>query len=302
MRGSRRRFLSVLAAVAVTGSSRAETVTHEQFKALGTEARISIIGRPGQTRAALLACRDEVRNIESLFSLYDSTSMLSCLNRDGEVATNESFSTLLRHALNMAKATDGAFDPSIQPVWDAIATGGDLKRARELVGWQDVRLTQTTVRLSRPGMALSLNGIAQGYAADRVSRVLARHGFAKTLVDLGEFAARGTNDRRPWRLGIRNPVTGGIDTLIEPNDNAIATSEPLGTLIVGRSHIIDPMDRIGDRWASVTVEASEAWRADALSTAIAASPAHDWERQLKSAQATRAWLINTSGNLFEWQA
>ena len=73
-------------------------------------------------------------------------------------------------------------------------------------------------------------------------------------------------------------------------------------LVAGHPHIIDPLERPGKRWSSVTVEAREAWRADALSTAIASSPMQQAESLLASGGATRGWLIAGSGVVREWSA
>jgi len=132
---------------------------------------------------------------------------------------------------------------------------------------------------------------------NKVSAILRKYGFQNTLVNIGEFAARGNKHGRPWHLGIADPISGRIVAHIEPNGAAVATSEPHGTLIGGQAHIFDPLERAGKRWASVTVEAPEAWQADALSTAIAASPVAEAENLIVAGGATRAWLINASGEL-----
>jgi len=264
---------------------------------MGVEAQITLYGRPRQAEAALLACRKEITAIESAFSLYDSNSILSRLNRDGSVLMNSRFSTLLRHALHVAEITSGAFDPTIQPLWQACSTVEDVEQAFQLIGWRDLIITQDKAQFVQPGMAASFNGIAQGFAADRVSAILTERGFKNILINLGEFSARGRKQGAPWLLGIQDPISGHIAAEIKPANTAIATSEPRGTLIKGRPHIFDPLQRSGDRWASVTVEAGEAWRADALSTAIAASPIEEAEKLLAVGNATRAWLIDASGNL-----
>ena len=104
----------------------------------------------------------------------------------------------------------------------------------------------------------------------------------------------------PWRLGVYNPLTQSIVTHFEPV-GAVATSEPHGTLVAGHPHIVDPLGRTGERWVSVTVEANKAWRADSLSTAIAASPVQYTDDLLNAGGATRAWLIAASGTLHERQ-
>lgn len=299
MKLTRRRFFACCATAALNGSAYSSQITkhHFQFYALGAQAHITLYGGQQQAENALLVCRKEIAAIESAFSLYDSNSMVSQLNRDGTVSMDTRFSTLLSHALHMAEVTSGAFDPTIQPLWQALSKGKDIKQAHRLIGWRDLVVTQGQARFARPGMAASFNGIAQGFAADRVSAILTERGFKNILTNLGEFSAQGSKQGKPWRLGIRDPLSGHIAAEIEPVNNAIATSEPRGTLVAGRSHIFDPLERAGERWASVTVEAAEAWRADALSTAIAASPIENAEKLLSAGNATRAWLINASGTL-----
>jgi len=299
MKLSRRRFLACCAIAVLNGSACSNQITkhHFRFYALGADAHITLYGERQQVENALRECRKEIAAIESAFSLYDLNSMLSQLNRDGTVSMDARFSTLLSHALHMAEVTSGAFDPTIQSLWQSLAKGKDIKHAHELIGWRNLVVTQGQAQFARPGMAASFNGIAQGFAADRVSAILTKQGFKNILVNLGEFSAQGTKQGAPWRLGIRDPLSGLIATEIEPVNNAVATSEPSGTLISGRSHIFDPLERGGKRWVSVTVQAPEAWRADALSTAVAASPIEDAEKLLAAGSATRAWLINDSGIL-----
>lgn len=299
MKLSRRRFLACFATTALSGSAFAGSITRERFYALGAEAQITLAGNPQQARTAIAACRKEIAAIESAFSLYNNHSRLSQLNRYGVVGVDDRFSTLLQHALDMAEKTGGAFDPTIQPLWQTLLNGDDIEKVRHLIGWRNLVVSNATARFLKPSMSASLNGIAQGFAGDRVSRILKNYGYRNTLVNIGEFSAQGKKHGTPWRLGINDPVTGRIITHIEPNDSAIATSEPLGTLVAGRAHIFDPLNRAGDRWASVTVEAREAWRADALSTAIAASPVEQAASLLVAGEGLGAWLINESGELQE---
>ena len=297
MKLSRRRLLACFATAALSDSVFGRSVTRERFYALGTEAQITLAGNPQQASTAIAACRKEIAAIESAFSLYNAHSQLSQLNHNGVVGVDDRFSTLLQHALDMAEKTGGAFDPTIQPLWQALLNGDDIEKVRHLIGWRSLVLSDATARFLKAGMSASLNGIAQGFAGDRVATILKNYGYRNTLVNIGEFSAQGKKHGKPWRLGINDPVSERIITHIEPNDSAIATSEPLGTLIAGRSHIFDPLNRVGEHWASVTVEANEAWRADALSTAIAASPVEQAASLLIAGEGTRAWLINESGEL-----
>ena len=114
----------------------------------------------------------------------------------------------------------GAFDVTVQPLWQLYAAhfaanpddaagppAPRLELARRRVGHRALALDGAGVRLLRPGMAVTLNGIAQGYVTDRVAELLRDAGFASVLVQLGEtFAGAPPADGVPWRIGI--PVPG----------------------------------------------------------------------------------------------
>ncbi len=115
----------------------------------------------------------------------------------------------------------------------------------------------------RPGMALTLNGIAQGYIADRAATLLASHGLTHALIDTGEMVALPEGD---W------PVTLPSGDSLPLAGRALATSAPLGTTFGGdgrTSHILNPATGhpASLRWRSITVSAPSAALADALSTA-----------------------------------
>ena len=306
MRVTRRRAMGVLAAAMVGGSAQAERErdvrTVRRFRALGAEARITLLGAPQRAGAALDACEAEIEGIEATFSLWRADSDLARLNAAGSLARPDPrLVDLAAHAHAMAGATGGAFDPTVQAVWLARARGGDEGTARALVDWRALSVTAARARFARPGMAATFNGIAQGYAADRVAGVLRAQGYRAALVNMGEYRALGSAPGRPWRLGVQDPVSGGIAAVLDVEGVAVATSEPRGTLIAGHAHIVDPLHRPGPHWRSVTVLAGQAWRADALSTAIAAAPVGQAEALLRAGGASRAVLIDAAGAVRDWR-
>jgi thiamine biosynthesis lipoprotein len=125
-------------------------------------------------------------------------------------------------------------------------------------------------------MAVTLNGIAQGYITDRVTDLLKDAGLKSVLVELGETRATGVHpDGRPWRIGIRNPeVPESLSRVIELSDAAIATSAGMGTAFedTGRHHhLFDPGSGLSAaHYLSVSVRAATATAADALSTTLSA--------------------------------
>jgi thiamine biosynthesis lipoprotein len=110
-----------------------------------------------------------LRGIERQFSLFTG-SELRRLNAMGRLAhPSDELLAVLRLAGQVHDATAGAFDPSVQPLWQARRLGQDEAAAAALVGWQNIHIDQAEIRLMFPGMALTLNGIAQGFAADRLA-------------------------------------------------------------------------------------------------------------------------------------
>lgn len=256
----RRRFLCIsAAAVALPGVAQAET--RWQGRALGADVSVTLRGPHGA--ALLRRIETELRQVERLFSLYDPRSLLSRLNRDGRLSDPPAaFRELLQIAGDMHRRTGGRFDPTVQPLWQALATGGALGPARAAIGWNRVSVTASGVRLGT-GQALTLNGIAQGYATDRITNLLARAGLEQALVNIGEYRALGG----PWRLAIAEP-SGDEITRVPLKARAIATSSPAALRLGDKTHILDPVTGQKPRWATISVLAHSATIADSASTAF----------------------------------
>ncbi|WP_374643599.1 FAD:protein FMN transferase [Tabrizicola sp.] len=263
---NRRRFLCITAAALVPMPGHAQTVTDWQGRGLGTALSLRLVGAdPHHTRQTFARVGAEIERIEQLASLHRD-SALTRLNRDGRLAwPAPDLVSLLQLAGEVHAATGGAFDPTVQPLWQALAEGGDARAARKLIGWDRVRLDETEIRLEH-GQALTLNGIAQGWAADRIAALLRREGFTDALVDMGEIAALGQGPQGPWIARIETPES---EVLAESHltNRALSTSSPRGTLVNGQPHILGPTGQ-RPRWQTVSVSAESAALADALSTAF----------------------------------
>ncbi len=263
---NRRRFLALSAAVL---AAPAHTATRHDWSgvALGAEARLTLSGATDTMARHIFArVTAELAQVEAQFSLYRD-SALTRLNRDGRLARpGRQILDLFALAGDMHQATGGAFDPSIQPLWLATATGGDLIAARAALDWGRVRVSPDDIRLD-PGMALTFNGIAQGHAADRIAALMRAEGLGHVLIDMGEVQALGHRpDGGPWQVRIAGPDGGALADLAL-SDRALATSSPMGMRIgVGQAHILHPRGQ-PPQWQTVSVSAPSAAVADALSTA-----------------------------------
>lgn len=283
---TRRRALGLLAAAAglplVLRATRAtaEVVTWHG-RALGAPATL-ILHHPDRPTAERLvaACAAELERLEGILSLYRPDSALSELNRTGALAAPPpELVAILADCRRFHAATAGTFDPTVQPLWrlyaDHFQSGGSeegpapavVAAARARVGLDAVAISPDRIALARPGMALTLNGIAQGWITDRIVDRLRAAGVTSSLVDMGEIRALGDDAGTPWRVGI-----DGSDEILALADRAVATSSPAGFRFdpAGRfGHIIDPRNGTAVAAAvQVTVTAPEAATADALSTAL----------------------------------
>ena len=289
---SRRRFL-VLSAAAIGTPVTAAPLQWNGF-ALGAQTSLTIHAPRPQAEQALHDIRQLLMRVENLFSLYDPASDLSRLNGAGKLDRPAAeFTELLHLAGTVHGATEGLFDPTIQPLWRALARGRDIATARALVGWSQINIAPEQITLGS-GQALSLNGIAQGFATDLASRMLKQAGLKKVLVNIGEFAAVGG----PFTLGISDPVFGLVDSARLSN-RAIATSSPGAmALSANQTHILHPLTDAQPQWSTVSVEADSAAIADAASTAFCLMSEPEIRASLRRLPgAARATLIDQSGDV-----
>jgi len=277
----RRRFLA-LSACALASPSAAAPARHQwQGVALGADVALTVEGgTPAAARAFFAESERALRVVERQFSLFGGSELMR-LNALGRLAhPSDDMLALLDLAGRVNAATGGAFDPTVQPLWQARRLGQDESPARALVGWEGVRADAAEIRLARPGMALTLNGIAQGFAADRLAEVAARHRLTDVLIDAGEARALGP---RGWSARIETPEGAAVRDLTL-RDRALATSAAMGTRIGpagDRPHIMGPRGE-PPRWALASVSADSAALADALSTAAILLDRPEIDRALKA--------------------
>ncbi|MGU3400007.1 FAD:protein FMN transferase [Brucellaceae bacterium D45D] len=293
---NRRSVLAAgIAALALTSTSQALCAIDMpepllwKGQALGAPAQI-ILYFPDRERGERLL-RDNVREaerLENLFSLYRSDSELVRLNKAGALAMpSPELIELLDICRNCWEASEGMFDPTVQPLWTCLyrhfsrknpdpegPPRADWDAALEKVGFQHMLFDRTRIAFSKPGMALTLNGIAQGYITDRVVARLRDAGVMHALVDMGEYRAIGSQpDGSPWKIGLSDMETdrSAIDYR-NIADQALATSSFSGFQFEnsGRfNHLLNPKTGFSaNLYSRVTVVAPTAAEADAWATAF----------------------------------
>lgn len=323
----RRRFLSISAAAIGTGLCHPLTGLAQQKlemsrwkgAALGAKAGIKLYGDdPRKAHDIFSKCQNEITRLEKIFSLYRTDSTVSQLNRVGYIDNPDiDFLDLLSRCLSCYQATDGAFDVTIQPLWklyadhfsevnaDPLGPSQDkITACLKKVGSDKIIMDSRRISFTRAGMGISLNGVAQGYITDRISRLLKDEGFENILVHMGETYAMGQHeDGRPWTAGISSPLKDNKILLKLPLDHqALATSGGYGSPFSSQSqihHLLNPKTgKSANHHGAVSVVAKNATTADMLSTAFYVMAPHKvpevWK---KYPQIERAVFVDNHGKV-----
>ena len=287
---SRRRFLILLGGAGAVGAwwagrKAAPHVARRTSWALGSNVRVTVLSEdPRGAEESATAALAEIEMVDRVMSIFRPDSEVHRLNRDGSLdAPHPCLVEILDRARRMSERSDGAFDVTVQPLWEIHAearrAGGlpseaAMDAARAKVDWRKLEATPDSIRLLAPGMAVTLNGIAQGFAADRAAEALRARGIRHALVDAGELAPLGSKGGgEPWTVGIQHPrEPGAFIALARLDGRCLATSGDYATAFTAdfsRNHLFDPgTGRSPAHFSSVTVAAPTGTDADALSTAI----------------------------------
>jgi len=281
-------------------------------RAMGSEVSIALI-EEDQPRAkrALAAAFEELDRVETVMSLYRPDSQLCRLNRDGLLAGPHPYLVdVLLRARAASQRTEGAFDVTVQPLWELYAeshSAGRLPEAKAIeavrsrVDWRRVEVSPEQVRLHGRGTAVTLNGIAQGFAADRVAGVLRRHGIEHALVNTGELGSLGDKrEGEPWTVGIRHPRRPDAHlALAWLAGRSLATSGDYATRFGSDyrdHHLFDPKTgRSPETFASVSVVAPTACEADTLSTSVFVLGPEEGLQLVRSTPGADAMLVFKGG-------
>lgn len=228
-----------------------------------------------------------IREVEASASEWRPETPIGRLNRaagSGErVALPAEVEALLRTSVELARKTDGAFDPTWAALWSLwdfsrprLPSPAERAAAVAHVGWSRLELGEGWARLPEAGMAVGLGGIAKGWALDRAAALLRAAGHRDfLLVAGGQVYAGGLKDGRPWQVGVRDPrgAETEIFATLPVSDRSVSTSGDYERFFeldgVRWHHILDPRSGLpSTRARAATVSCPDGTTADALSTAL----------------------------------
>lgn len=319
---NRRKFLQFGTGLLTLVSSNPSTLFADRFPhlqqvqksthGLGTTITLTALhDETDQAERAIDSAFDELRKLEATLSIYRTDSHISKLNEKGIIHDPDArFIEILRKSVDWSQKTHGAFDITVQPLWslyqkakesNTLPDAIDLKRAKASIDWNQLDIQDGMVRLKKQGAAITLNGIAQGYATDRVRSIFREHAIEHALIDCGEIGSLGSNAKgTPWAVGIQHPRQADAYCSIAQSDGrALATSGDYSTSFTSdyrHNHLFDP--RTGQspgELASVTIAAPTATDADAISTALSVMGIQEGMNLIKSLKNIDAFVVTKSG-------
>jgi len=283
---TRRKFLNITAMTLVLPfcsnplfANTQEKISWEGF-ALGADSNMTLFHKnKSYAKESLNICINEIKRLENIFSLYDNTSSISKLNKEGYLLNPpKELVEVLNFANNISENTNGAFDVTVQPLWLVHANyskhknidrlNDEIQKVKNLISYKNIEINKNKIYFKKENMQITLNGIAQGYITDKITYILKQRGFTNVLVDLGEFnSIGGYDENRDWNIA--TPYLNDIKYL-KINNKAIASSGGYGTRFdESHHHLFDVGTGTSANYLnSVTIKASNAMLADALSTAV----------------------------------
>lgn len=227
-----------------------------------------------------------------LFNAFDSTSVISRVNRSEPVEVDTLFQKVFNRAQEVAALTDGAYDITCAPLinlWGFGFKDGDTVTAaaidsvRAFIGYEKVHLEGNRVVKADPRVILNMSSIADGTVCDMIAAMFESKGIQNYMVEFGgEMRVKGLNPSgEAWRLGITKPTddSTGLNQELQqiirfPMPRGMATSGNYRNFYVkdGKkyAHTIDPIEGcpVQRDILSATIVAADGMTADACATAF----------------------------------
>lgn len=236
-----------------------------------------------------------LEQVDASMSTYDSTSLISRVNRGERIQPDSLFQNMLRQSARIYRETDGYFDPSVGPLVRLWGFGPEARRSVDSSAvaalrpyWGFDKIDSSRFRgpfWLEPKMELDFNAIAQGYTVDLICDYFESRGVRDYLVEVGgELRCRGRNLRGElWRVGVDKPVEeidqqDRFQFIVALDSMALATSGNYRKFWLDSasgqrySHTISPKTGfpLQSRLLSATVLSHDAATADAYATAFMA--------------------------------
>lgn len=319
-------LLAAILSVGGCDSGASSSVTVIQGKTMGTFWRVSAVGLD-QARAGALRQKVQAQldTDDMQLSTWKNDSALMRFNRSRSLApwpVSEGMADIVTTALRIGEKTAGAMDITVGPLVNLWGFGpdkqplktpdaGQIAAAKARTGLQHLTVINQSGRQylqkDLPDLYVDLSTVGEGYAADRLARLMEQEGISRYLVSVGgALVSRGVNaHNRPWRVAIQRPTDreNAVQAVADISSHGISTSGSYRNYyeLDGRqiSHVIDPRSGMPVRHTlvSVTVIAPTALEADGWDTGLMVLGTEQARRVIRE-QGLAVYMIYREGDEF----
>ncbi|HEX5514389.1 MAG TPA: FAD:protein FMN transferase [Gammaproteobacteria bacterium] len=322
-----RLLLAVLLSVAVIAVARLRLVPvpsqSGEYQVFGTVVRVDI--RSWHEAAATTALADIGRLLarnHQAWHAWEPDSELSRLN--ARLAAGESgrvsadLAAMIRHAQEGYARSGGLFNAAMGKLigsWGfhgshyPLQTPGPAadelaEQLTRLPTMADVQVSgDDVVSSTNPRVALDLNGLAEGYAAQQIAGLLRSRGIDHALIYLGGYVmALGRAEGRPWLVGVRAPEGGLLGRVALQDGEVLSSSgdyQRYRASAAGREgHIVDPRRGRPQRaTAATSVLSDDPVMADMAATALMVAGPAGFEQTARRMGMGCALLVARDGTI-----
>ena len=264
---------------------------------------------------------DKVSYLEGILSINEAGTEVDKINENAgiePVKVSDDTFNVVKAGVYYSELSNGKFDVTIGPLvklWDipnatTIPTQEQIDSVIPLTNYKDVVIDESnkTVFLTRPGMMLDLGGIAKGYTADIISKMLTDNGVNSAIIDLGGniFAHGQKPTGDAWKIGIQNPFStrGEIVGAISVKNKSIVTSGIYERFIevngVKYHHILNPQTGYPyeNDIAGITIISDKSTAGDALSTSVFALGVNEGMKFVEGLDGVDAIFVTKNNGIY----
>jgi len=309
----KKMIILLLALLLITGCTSSLNKEEQTKELMGTFVTITTYGGDED---AIEAAFKEIERLDNLLSNYKNESEVYILNENGEIDdASDELVYALGKSLKYGDLSQGAFDITVQPILDLYTyTFGELGRAPtddevkdtlKLVGYEQIYIKNRHVEFTKPGVKITLGGIAKGYIIDRAIKVLEENGIKHALVNAGgDLRAIGNKGKDNWKIALENPRDKkDYITIIEINNTAACTSGDYERFFDDEKqfhHIVDPRTGYSaTELISVTIIAPTALECDALATSVFVLGPEEGMELIESSDGVDGLIITKDKEIFK---
>ena len=312
-------LLAVSLAMILSACDRQNLYRYQSF-AFGTLVEIKIRNSDStladQASAGLFRDFDRMHRNWHAWEPGKLTQTSALLEKAEWFTADDTILDLIKRAKQYSQLSNGLFNPVIGKLiqaWGFHATeqpeappGPEVidKLLANLPTAKDIEIDGNRMLGHNALISLDLGAIAKGYAVAAGIQKLRNQGIQHALINAGgDLCGIGSQGKRRWRIGIRNPSAEGIMASIElENDECVFTSGNYERYFThdGKRyhHIIDPRSGYpADKAASVTVLHSDGAVADAASTALFVAGPEGWQEIAASMDVHTVMMVDRQGRI-----